>query len=307
MNLDRITGLLLIEVRNSNPNGDPDRESDPRQRADGRGEISPVSVKRKIRDLIDNKDGPVWRETGAKLDPGHFHILETRGRRRDEIEDEIVKDGAKQFVEKYWDGRVFGNTFLEKRSDIEKRHPKASKQEIDKIGRAMSGNIRTGVAQFGLGVSIAPVRIERKTMSSKAGVEEGTDRGLAPLAYRIVEHGLYEMPFFVNPSTADRSGCKGGDIELLLKVLPHIFSHTSSLARTQVYLRHIYILTHASPLGSVSDFRLLDALRPKRKGDANLPSTGVEALSQEYEIPDLASAMKPFRDKLKEDARDIAI
>ena len=45
--IKRATGLLVIEVVNSNPNGDPDRESDPRQRPDGCGEISPVSFKRK--------------------------------------------------------------------------------------------------------------------------------------------------------------------------------------------------------------------------------------------------------------------
>ena len=50
---DRGSGLLVIEVINSNPNGDPDRESDPRQRPDGYGEISPVSFKRKLRDLIE--------------------------------------------------------------------------------------------------------------------------------------------------------------------------------------------------------------------------------------------------------------
>lgn len=51
----------MIEVRNSNPNGDPDRESDPRTRAhDGRGMISDVSFKRKLRELILRKDGPVW-------------------------------------------------------------------------------------------------------------------------------------------------------------------------------------------------------------------------------------------------------
>ena len=52
MELNRMTGLLVLEVINSNPNGDPDRDSDPRQRDNGIGEISPVSVKRKLRDLI---------------------------------------------------------------------------------------------------------------------------------------------------------------------------------------------------------------------------------------------------------------
>ena len=51
--INRATGLLVLEVVNSNPNGDPDRESDPRQRANGQGEISPVSFKRKLRDLVE--------------------------------------------------------------------------------------------------------------------------------------------------------------------------------------------------------------------------------------------------------------
>lgn len=51
--MKRATGLLVIEVVNSNANGDPDRESDPRQRPNGLGEISPVSFKRKVRDLLD--------------------------------------------------------------------------------------------------------------------------------------------------------------------------------------------------------------------------------------------------------------
>ena len=90
----RATGLLIIEVRNSNPNGDPDRESDPRQRQDGRGEISPVSFKRKLRDLIDDKEGQAWKEicglAGAN-DNEQFHILEHRGRDRKLIEQELKK------------------------------------------------------------------------------------------------------------------------------------------------------------------------------------------------------------------------
>ena len=63
----RGTGLLVIEVINSNPNGDPDRESDPRQRPDGHGEISPVSFKRKLRDLVENKNGTVWPSIREEL------------------------------------------------------------------------------------------------------------------------------------------------------------------------------------------------------------------------------------------------
>jgi Cas7 group CRISPR-associated protein Csh2 len=60
--IKRVTGLLVIEVRNANPNGDPDQESDPRNRGhDGRGLISAPSFKRKLRDLVEDKDGIVWK------------------------------------------------------------------------------------------------------------------------------------------------------------------------------------------------------------------------------------------------------
>ena len=188
----RATGLLVIEVINSNPNGDPDRESDPRIRPDERGEISPVSFKRKVRDLVVDKDGPVWQAVSAQfdrpLDPSQFAILESRGRKREEI---IAEIGNNTFLSKYWDARVFGNTFLE-----------------DKL----SNHLRTGVVQFGLGISVAPVRVERLTTTNKSGVQEGKDRGMAPLGYRVVEHGVYTMPFFVNATAARKTNCEWRDI-----------------------------------------------------------------------------------------------
>ena len=66
--IKRATGLLIIEAVNSNPNGDPDRESDPRQRPNGLGEISPVSFKRKLRDLVEDTEGPVFTAVCEKLD-----------------------------------------------------------------------------------------------------------------------------------------------------------------------------------------------------------------------------------------------
>lgn len=65
--LHRMTGLLWIEAINSNPNGNPDQDNDPRRRADGFGEISPVSLKHKVRALIADKEGPVWQEISEEL------------------------------------------------------------------------------------------------------------------------------------------------------------------------------------------------------------------------------------------------
>lgn len=273
-NIMRATGLIIIEAINSNPNGDPDRESDPRQRPDGLGEISPVSFKRKLRDLVEDKNGPVWTELSKQLKLNEcdleFEILESRGRNRDEITD-LLNNKQEAFKKKYWDGRIFGNTFLEK-------------------GAATT--IKTGVVQFGMGLSVAPIEIERHTNTNKAGVEGDKDRGMAPMAYRIVQHGIYCMPFFVNPSAAHKSGCTAKDIELLLALIPHAYAHSRSYVRPNVEILHAWYLEHKSPLGSCSDFKLIDALSPKKPEQPEKASKS----RVEYNIP---SELPPkLKDKL---------
>ena len=217
----RITGLLILEVRKSNPNGDPERESSPRQRPDGKGEISPVSIKRKLRDLVEDK-GDAW-VSALPLDPPagmEYDILEHRGRNRDEIKTLMAGPNgtlAEAFKNKYWDARLFGNTFLEEGG---------------------GDTIRAGVAHFGVGVSLAPIEIEFSTWTSKAGVESGKDRGMAPMAFRVLKHGIFAVPFFVNPSQAPKTGCTVQDVEAMLCLLPHIYSHNPAVIRTQVYVRH---------------------------------------------------------------------
>lgn len=264
--INRATGFLVVEVINSNPNGDPDRDSDPRQRTDGIGEISPVSFKRKVRDLIEDKCSPVWIHVKQKLglEDDNFHILESRGRDRDKIKEEMKFKGSfteSPFVKKYWDGRIFGNTFLENAMDKE--------------------SIKTGVVQFGMGVSIAPVVIERQTNTNKASVQKGKNQGMAPMGYRVVIHGVYCIPFFVNPSNAHKSGCTHKDIELLKALIPYAYDHNRSAIRPFVVIRHAWYCEHNNPLGSCSDFEIIKALTPVRKGDLQEPSTSWE----DYDIP----------------------
>jgi len=144
--LNRGTGLLVIEVRCSNPNGDPDAESEPRTLESGtHGLISPVSFKRKLRDLVADKNGPVWQTAESALRLSHnvdarqYQILEMRGRDRKTI----GEMNSETFRREFWDARVFGNTFLE-----------AIEGE-----RKGDHFISTGVTQFGAGfdsTQIAP-------------------------------------------------------------------------------------------------------------------------------------------------------
>ena len=265
--LNRAVGLLVIEVVNSNPNGDPDQESDPRTRTDEYGEISSVSFKRKLRNLVMMKDGPVWQEMSKTLQsPERFEILESPQRNRREIAKMEIQD----FLNTYWDARVFGTTFLEKN---------------DKGGSA----IRTGVVQFGLGVSVSKVEIERLTTTNQSGVQDEKTRGMAPLGYRVVRHGVYCMPFFVNPTAAIRTNCSKEDIELMCRLISYAYTHTSSYVRSDVRIRHAWYIEHQNSLGSCSDFMLLDAMKPVFKGERGTASTDWT----DYQVPtDLPESLK---------------
>ncbi len=266
----RATGLLVIEVRNSNPNGDPDRESDPRVRGhDNRGVISGVSFKRKLRDLVLPKTGEVWSQLGKGLKSEQFDVLERRDIKRGEV-DTMLRNDFEAFKRRFWDARVFGNTFLEEKGP---------------------DTIRAGVAHFALGISCAPVHVERMTNTKMApaqgGVssDEGPSRGMAPLGYRVVQHGVYCMPFFINPTAADKTGCQLRDIALLLKLIRYAYPHTKSTIRPFVEVRHAWYAEHKQPLGSFSEFTFVDAMTPRRKGNPEEPSSDVQPLEAQYDVP----------------------
>ncbi len=309
----RATGLLVIEVRNSNPNGDPDRESDPRQRShDGRGYVTGVSLKRKMRDLVEQKDGEVWQhlKTQLSLNDDDFSVLESRERGFTDVNEaaeawrkvvELIGQDHKDVANKYWDARTFGATFLEKGEDA----PKGAAQKSGGDRKY----IRTGVAHFPNGVSVAPVRVLRDTLTKKASAQESKDRGMAPLASRVVEHGVYCMPFFVNPTAARRSGCTAKDIALMLALIRYAYSHTRSVARSMIEVRHAWYAEHENEpgtqysLGSFSEFEFIESMTPKRKwipknaDDKMSSSTDQVPLAEQYDVP--LDLPKNFLGKLK--------
>jgi Uncharacterized protein predicted to be involved in DNA repair len=221
-----------------------------------------VSFKRKLRDLLEDADSPFFKSLPEKFSDNmnSYRILESRGRDRKEITKEMGDTTnfdqsmflKSDFVKKYWDARVFGNTFLE-------------------VGAA-KGFIKTGVAQFGVGVSISPIEIIRHTNTNKAGVQVGKNAGMAPLKFRIVQHGVYVMPFFVNPNYAAKSGCTSDDIELLKLLIPQAYDLNRSAIRPDVRIRHAWYIEHKNALGSCPDYLLLEALTPTRIGNSNDPS-----------------------------------
>ena len=284
---NRCVGLAVIEVINSNPNGDPDMESDPRTMDhNGHGLISPVSYKRKFRDLVEDQDGLVFQEASKKLSLNQseggrkYKILESRGRNRSEIKG-MSRD---TFQNTYWDARIFGNTFLESLKDNELTGEKDGYAHF----------IRTGTIQVGVGMSIAPVEIERLTMTNKAGVQEDKDRGMAPMGFRVVRHGIYTIPFFVNPAIALKTGANAIDLELFKFLAPLVYPCTTSAIRPQINTLHVWFAEHKSALGSCPDHLLIEALTPRVKTEEDQPQSRAD-----YDIPSLDNLADDLKNRFK--------
>ena len=260
MKYNKMDGMLVLEVVDSNPNGDPDYLGNPRQRDNGIGEISPVSIKRKYRDMIEYKENNyIWEEVGAGLNPDNFEILESkRNNDRARIR-KIVANDAQGFLDMFWDARLFGNTFLEK---------------------GISGHERSGALQLGLGLSVAPIEIRKLSLTKKMGAQDGKDSGFAPDAYSVVPYGIYTVPVYFSPQQAGRNGCTDDDLDMFLKLTPYIYDHNRSLIRTHVNILHAHMAFHHDKNGSYNPYTLLDELRPtliedrdgSTLGDYNIPT-----------------------------------
>lgn len=295
---NRHVGLLVLDVTMSNPNGDPDMESEPRTRElDGLGMISPVSLKRKFRDLV-SEDSEVFVEAKKQLKLGidtknKFKILEERGRDRDAIK---AMDKA-EFMQTYWDARMFGNTFLESLKDSELSKEQKKKKEEGGYAHL----INTGTTQMGVGMSIAPIEVIRMTNTNKSGVEVGKDRGMAPLAFRVVQHGIYCIPIFVNPSIATKTGATAEDLELVKFMLPYVYQHTASAIRPQISVLHAWFAEHKNTLGSCPEHLFINALTPKLKAGLTQSTSAADYdIPEREELGDLLDRFKDVRDLANE-------
>jgi Cas7 group CRISPR-associated protein Csh2 len=273
----------------SNPNGDPDMESEPRTRElDGLGMISPVSLKRKFRDLVEEKSA-VFDEAKKKLKLGdatknNFEILERRGRNRDAIK---AMD-KESFKKKFWDARLFGNTFLESLKDSDLSDEQKKKKEDGGFDHL----INTGALQIGVGLSVEPIDVVRMTTTNKSGVEEGKDRGMAPLAFRVVQHGIYCIPIYANPSIAVKTGATSEDLELFKFIIPYVYQHTASAIRPQISILHAWFAEHKNTLGSCPEHLFINTLTPKVKKGVSKPMS-----MSDYDIPakdDLGDLLSRF-------------
>ena len=273
--------MLLFEVTNGNPNGDPDAGNMPRLDPNtNRGIVSDVCLKRKVRNYVAefaparNGDG-----NGFNILITQGAVIETQQKRGIEAAREQHKDKDKQaeaamkwLCREFYDVRTFGGV-LSTGDDVMK-------------GSAF-GQVR-GPVQFTFGQSfhaITPleITITRCAVTKEADKEKERTMGNK----HIVPYALYAAKGYVSPAFAERTGFTQADLDLLFEAMLHMFEHDRSAARGEMVVRGLYDFEHIGTqletnaeqnkrearLGCAHAHKLFEGVRVKLKAGKDFPES----------------------------------
>ena len=255
--------VLLFDVKDGNPNGDPDAGNLPRVDPETmQGIVTDVAVKRKIRDFVDLARG------GEE----HFKIyIQSGGDALNTIHQRAYDDlGVKSTGSK------------QNRGDIDQARAWmcANFYDVRFFGAVMTtgvncGQVR-GPAQLTFARSIDPVvpldititrvavtRAEDTEVVTSDDATDGAARGKQSEMGRkaTIPYGLYRAHGFFNPHLAAQTGVTSEDLALLWQALEMTWDHDRSAARGEMACRGIYIFTHDSKLGNAAAHRLFDLVK----------------------------------------------
>lgn len=252
--MNRYDFVLLFDVKDANPNGDPDAGNLPRVDPEtGHGLVTDVCLKRKIRNYIAIKGGKgnrIYFQEGAVLNKTNAEGWEAVG-----LGD--VKDKKKQSLEKAKAIQAFmcANFF-----------------DIRTFGAVMStevncGQVR-GPVQISFARSIEPIiasehAITRSSVTNEKDAEKERTMGRK----FTVPYGVYRAQGFVNPFLAAQTGFSEKDLDLLWEALKNAFQFDQSAARPagSMATRRLIVFKHASELGNAPSHELFERITVERK------------------------------------------
>lgn len=273
---NRYDFVVLFDVENGNPNGDPDAGNMPRIDLEtNQGIVTDVCIKRKIRNYIEmakeNEDGfriyikekvPLNRSDAEAYE--HFGIDKGNIKTKKKENDNLDLDIRDYMCREFYDIRTFGavmTTFVK-----------------DKLN---CGQVR-GPVQLGFAKSIDPIvpqeiTITRVAITTESDAEsKGTEMGRK----YIVPYGLYCLKGYVSANLARKvTGFSEEDLELLWTAIINMFELDHSAAKGNMAVRNLIVFKHESELGNAPAFQLFKHVRVQRK-DSSKPARCYE----DYEV-----------------------
>ena len=264
---NRYDFVLVFDVRDGNPNGDPDAGNLPRLDAEsGHGLVTDVSLKRKVRNFVGLVKGEtppfdIYVKAKAVLNQAHEKAYIAIGA-EEELKGDKKRKGSGDTVDKarqwmcanFFDVRTFG--------------------AVMSLG-TNCGQVR-GPVQLTFARSVDPIiaqehSITRMAVATEAEAEkqQGDNRTMG--RKHTVPYGIYVAHGFVSSFLAKQTGFGEEDLELLWQALEQMFEHDRSAARGEMSTRGLYVFKHDSELGNAHAHSLFDRNKIKRKDNVDVP------------------------------------
>lgn len=252
---NKIDFALVFTVKNANPNGDPLNGNIPRMTLDGRGELSDVCLKRKIRNrLQDFGDAIFVQSDDYRKD--EYRSLKNRAEKvlgKETLKDE---DKLRKLSQETWiDVRSFGQVF-------------AFAKEKGDEGKSVSVGIR-GPVTIQPAFSVESVNVTSLQITkSVSGEGDGTKRGSDTMGMKhSVDFGLYVTYGSINPQLAELTGFSDEDADKIKNAILHIFDNDASSARPEGSMEvvKLYWWKHNSKLGQYSAAKVHKTLEITKK------------------------------------------
>ncbi|MCL2140243.1 MAG: type I-C CRISPR-associated protein Cas7/Csd2 [Dehalococcoidia bacterium] len=260
---NRYDFVLLYDVENGNPNGDPDAGNMPRIDPEtGNGIVTDVCIKRKIRNYIETRHGD---RHGFDIYIRQNAVLN----RQDQRGLEIVKD-AKDKVEK---SQGFRATMCETFFDIRTFGAVMTTAARDPSLSNIAGQVR-GPVQLSFGCSIEPI-IPREITITRMAVtnEEDAKRKENEMGRKaVVPYGLYRQEGYISANLARTvTGFSDVDLGIFWDALIHMFDDDRSATRGKMALRELVVFKHDNPLGNAPAHKLFDLVKVLRNEKVAVP------------------------------------
>lgn len=270
----RHDAVLLFDVTDGNPNGDPDAGNLPRVDPETmQGLVTDVAIKRKVRDWVDATRGTEERykiyvqNLGTALNDIHDRAYKALGIKSTGTKQkrEDVEKASSWMCENFFDVRTFGAVMSTGVNAGQVRGP---------IQLTFS---RSHDAIVPLDVTITRVAITRpQDAEVVTGDDEGADgRGGGKRTEigrkSIVPYGLYRGHVFYNPHFASRTGFDADDLATFWSALRNMWDLDRSAARGMVGCRGLYVFSHTSRLGDAPAQALFDRVTVARDPAVEAP------------------------------------
>lgn len=289
---NRYEFVVLFDVENGNPNGDPDSGNMPRiDPESGLGLVTDVCLKRKIRNYVetvkeDAKGYKIYIKEDVPLNRSDREACESLG--ITETEDKKVTEALKKLKKS------------DKDVDIKLRDYMCDNfYDIRTFGAVMTtfvkaslncGQVR-GPVQLGFARSIDPIVSQEVTITRVAiTTEKDAENKSTEMGRKnIVPYGLYRVEGYISANLARKvTGFSEEDLDLLWEAIINMFENDHSAARGKMAVRELIVFKHSKELGDCPAYKLFDAVELRKKEEIEYPRKYQDYTVQIHEemIPD---------------------